>query len=1004
MGNFVSRKSFALLSYLVLREEPHAREHLAGLLWGEMPERRAKANLRMALYNLRKLLPGYLMVTRTTAAFDREQPYWLDVEAFESELYAPEQIAGLRAAIELYRGEFLEDLYVEAAPDFEVWLLEQREYLRLSFLRALEKLAVQYVNRGDWVESIKVYRRLLSVDPLREDVHRRLMRTLARAGRYDAALEQYEICRQLLREELHVEPMPETTDLYERIRMVRSQPYPHNLPAHLTPFIGREEELGEITKLLRDPTCRLITLVGPGGIGKSRLALQAAAHVSHEGAFLEGVYLVPLASVRRAKLLASAIADALQLSFQGPKELDLQLLNYLRNKEILLVLDNFEHLIEGGTGLLTEVLTNAPKVKLLITSRQRLNLHQEWLLEIQGLRFPKSSPDSSPARAIVWEEAENYAAVQLFTERARRVQSNLFLSETERFAVVRICQLVEGMPLGIELAAPWVRTLSCQRIAKEIERGLRLLATSLRDVPERHRSMQAMFDHSWRFLSAEERSVIKRLSVFRGGFRREAARQVAGASLPILSALVDNSFLHRDPSGRYEMHELLRQYAAEKLSAMPQEKEKAHNLHCDNFASFLHHRADHLKGEKQADALGKIRPEIDNIRAAWRWAVERSRVEAIWKSLECLWGFYELRGWFREGEGTFRSAANTLAGTAGELDEMGEEFRLILGAVLARWGWFCWRIGRYIRSKEVLHEGLTLLRRAGSGARREVSFSLQQLGIIGWYLGEYLKSRQLWRESLAISREVGDQFISALSLMGLAFAAHSLGEYTEAKQWYQESLAGFRANNDQRGLANVLVWAGGRFHLGQGEFREAERRLRQGMAICKQIKDSFGIALALTHLGLLVHVKADYLEAKRLHQESLEIFKEIGDQWGAACALTGLGYATCSLGEHEGSDRHFREAIKIAVKIGTLPVALDALAGLGTLLGAGEQEQMERALGLLIFVLHHSASSHETKNKAARLFAEMEVELAPQVVSAAQKRGQANTLEAVVEEILGESQ
>jgi predicted ATPase/DNA-binding SARP family transcriptional activator len=969
-----------------------------------MPEERAKANLRMALYNLQNLFPGYLAITRTTASFNRERPYWLDLEAFHSRLAAAEgQAAGLRAAMELYRGDFLEDLYVESAPDFDAWLVEQREHLRLSFGQGLERLAEHYANQGDWIASVEGYRRLLALDALREDIHRRLMLILARAGRYDSALAQYEICCRLLREELGVEPAPETTALYLRIQIARSRPRPHNLPLETADIIGREAELGKIASLLGESACRLITLVGPGGIGKTDLALHAAADKSREGMFLEGVYFVPLASVSSSDLLAAAIADAIQLAFQGPADPKVQLLQYLRNKEMLLVLDNFEHLNEGGARFVMDILAKTADVKLLVTSRERLSLREEWLLEIQGLRFPRSSSDSSRHGMIIAEEAENYAAMRLFTDRARRVQSDFSLSETERAAVARICQLVDGIPLGIELAASQARTLSFKKIAEEIERGLGVLATSFRDVPDRHRSMQAVFDQSWGLLSAVERNVFKKSSVFRGGFTRDAAQQVAGASLPVLSALVDKSFLHRDPSGRYEVHELLRQYAEEKLRAVHQEWENAQNLHCGYFASFLQHMEHQLKGGKQVEALQDLGAEIDNLRAAWRSAVDGRRMEEIGKALEGLFVFYELRDWFREGEETFRNAASRLGEVGEEPVDAGLGSTIVLGAILVRWGWFCWRLGRFRESSEILRESLQVLGQGGSGARREMGLALVQLGMVRWHLGDYEESQHFMRDGLDISREVRDQFIQSLSLMALSLVTHSMGKYAEAKQWQEECLAQFRMNNDQRGLVSSMVWSGGRIHLALGEFEQGEHLLNEGMTIWQGLKDNFHRALALTHLGILAYLRTDYSKAKQLHQESMEIFKEIGDQWGVAYALNGLGYATGALGERDAAENHFCEALKIAFEIETLPVAMEALVGLATLLHTGNQRETERALEWLEFVRQHPASSYETKVKAEQLITEIEEMLPARVVKAAQSRGQADKLEVLVEEILGKS-
>ena len=314
----------------------------------------------------------------------------------------------------------------------------------------------------------------------------------------------------------------------------QSRPAP-GLPRPPTPLIGREPELATLNRLLCDPQCRLLTLAGPGGIGKTRLALELAS--TQRAQFPDGVFFVPLVSLSLPEFIAPAIRSALGLSSSSPLDPKEQLLNHLRQKSLLLVLDNLEHLLEG-VGLLAELLEQAPGVKLLVTSRERLNMQGEWLFDLQGLPVP-------PLDQV--DRAEEYSAVALFVQSARRAQVGFELSAEERPWVARICQLVEGMPLAIELAAAWVRLLSCREIAQEIERNLDFLSTSARDLPERHRSMRAVFDHSWQMLSAEEQRVLRALSVFRGGFLREAAEQVTGASLSLLSALVTRSLVHRTP-------------------------------------------------------------------------------------------------------------------------------------------------------------------------------------------------------------------------------------------------------------------------------------------------------------------------------------------------------------------------------------------------------------------------------------------------------------------------
>ncbi len=405
-----------------------------------------------------------------------------------------------------------------------------------------------------------------------------------------------------------------------------------HLPIPATPFVGRVEELSSIATLLADPNCRLLTLVGSGGIGKTRTALQAAA--LQMPFFAEGVYFVSLNPTISTDLLAAAVASALQLSLYGSEDPSLQIVSYLREKQMLLVMDNFEHLLEG-TRLLIEILQVATGVKFLITSRQRLNVHEEWVLELEGLSFP----DGHRADPL-----ESYSAVQLFVQRARQVKSNFSLSRHAE-AVKTICQRVEGMPLGLELAATWLRAMSCQQIAVQMEGGLDFLSTPLRNIPERHRSLRAVFDQSWNLLTPAEKDVLMRLSVLRSGFDVKAAEQIAGTSLFLLAGLIDKSLIRLNASGRYDIHELLRQYAADKL-AEAGEIDNAADRHLNYFINLADQAERCLFGSEQVLWFDRLEAEFDNLRTALAWS---TKSEAGLHLAASLGWFFTERSYWKEG-------------------------------------------------------------------------------------------------------------------------------------------------------------------------------------------------------------------------------------------------------------------------------------------------------------------------------------------------------------------
>jgi predicted ATPase/DNA-binding SARP family transcriptional activator len=1095
VSGFVSSKVPALLCYLAVTGRPHFRPALAALLWGELPDADAAANLRQALANLRRLLEPHLLITRQTVAFNAAAPYSLDTQSFERELAAlgkledahaalalpsADLLDALQRAVDRYAGDFLAGLRVRDAPTFEEWMLAQQERLRELAQRALHVLATQHAARGEYSAAIASVTRLLALDPWREEAHRQLMLLLARNGQRAAALTQYEVCRRVLRDELGVEPMPETTALYERIRTAlpagRSA-----VPIAPTVLVGREAERADLARRLADPACRLVTIGGPGGIGKTRLALQTAADLGER--FLHGVCVVQLASVGRAGLLAAAIANALQLVLSGRAPPQAQLFNYLREKELLLVLDNFEHLIEGGADLLAEIIWQAPEVKLLVTSRERLRVQGEWLLELGGLAYPDDRrreprttqrvPDRAPQTGDVSRvtsdvtpdtrhpapgtsvDLEQYSAVELFIQRARSVYAGFAPSPADMRAVVRICRLVEGMPLGIELAAAWVRVLACEEIAQELERNLGFLSTSLRDAPERHGSMRAVFDYSWQFLSAEERRVLRRLSVFRAGFTRAAAAGVLSFELRVMSwehhtlkletqdselltllaSLIDKSLLRKVEAGRYELHELIRQYAAEKLAESPEERAQTYERHCAYYTHLLQQQEQALAGAMQKQAIELIDAEIENVRVAWQWAAANGRHDLIGMALEGLYLFYERRSWFQEGADAFGQAVERFDGDEAALETAAAELTLTLGRLIVRQGVFSTRLSLFKPSRELLRRGLTLLRRhpahadvalaltfLGTAAwalgefgearrcceqslalcratndRRGQAQALNMLGAVANTLGEYADARRLHQESLVIRRAIDDRRGIAVTLNNLANAAWELGEYDEAERCYQESLAVYRQLGDRSGIANTLLNVADIARL-RGTYAEAQQMFQECLAMFRATGERYGMAYALSYQGNVVGLLGDYSRARGLLDESLALYREIGSQEGIATTLGYLGEVACASGSLSQAREYFCEALRIAIESESRPAALLNVVGMAELLI--RQGRAEQAAELLAHPLSHPASDNYTRDRASRLRVDLEAALSPESVGAALARGQPRPFDDVVAALL----
>jgi predicted ATPase/DNA-binding SARP family transcriptional activator len=973
------RRTMALLIYLALTGRPHSREALATLLWPENDAESARSHFRRELFRLKQLTgPEPLLIDREQVALKPEAELEVDVLCFRRHLqtvaahgHAPGHLCSschseLTKAIALYDEAFLTGFNLPDSPTFDEWQFFQGEELRQQMAGALQALIAWHETQGDAAPALPLARRWLSFDALHEEAHRALMRLYSHAGQYAAALRQYETCARLLDEELGIEPDPETTALYEQIR-ARQLPAPESarpavdvrppapaeppsparaarqaaLPVESTPFVGRSRELAELAAILGDPAGpRLVSLVGPGGIGKTRLAIeaawQAAPHFDGAAAF------VSLAPLDDPEQLAPAIARALNVELLANEDAVEILVGYLRGQRLLLVLDNFEHLREGAP-LLATLLQAAPDIRLLATSRERLNLSGELVYALEGLGFPQQ-PQSDAYRAVL-----GFEAMMLLLQRVQLVRPGYEPeSPAELAELSRICRLLQGVPLALVLAAGWFELLSPAEIAAEITRNLDFLESDMRDLPPRQRSVRAVFNASWRLLDEPARQALTRLSIFRGSFTREAAEAAGGASLVLLRRLVNQSWLQR-VADHYQVHELLRQYAEEQLRAQPGRWEEARERHADYYATWLTEQVEQLKGRNQQAAFAATGAARDNLFLAWEWWVERGQFSRlVGELLPGLYRWHEtharasllfgyLRGalaalpadaapalrasllaalgaFYRDGHPIrFSVMAHVTPAHADEINEAWQLVREEPDALPDYWSLvLAGAYGTVVDAEAALLRLEQLLARLREQERRwAIAFTLQQIVFV--MLGR-LESEEHTQQAAAyldeafhLFQELGDKREGAYTLRLRGYLHRILQDFEEAIHQWQAAHRTLQDAGDQV-ISTELDWQIGDAYLEMGDYQTAFAQYRR---MSERALASNNLRLASRVLSKESYEAARYgdLEhAEKTRRQSLAIAEQRNDTFGVAWYCWEMGELLRLRGEPQAAREWYERA------------------------------------------------------------------------------------------------
>jgi predicted ATPase/DNA-binding SARP family transcriptional activator len=950
--SLATRKVASLLAYLALHPKPHPRETIATLFWGDSSDEHARRSLRTALATLRKQVgPESLLTGRETVQFNPRQAFWVDAIAFQA--HAKEFLAANDSMMvvntDMYQGPLL------AGFDDE-WIPPERERLRALYLEVLLHLTQRFRTQGEYPRAIETARRVLATDAANERAQQQIMSCYLAVGDREGALKQYAECRSALRAELAVEPSPETEALFQRIKHITArrpslESANTNLPIPLTSFIGRTRELALLKELLI--TTRLLTLTGVGGCGKTRLAIQMATDVI--GQFSDGVWWVELAGVSDASLLPHVVRKVLGLSETPGIAVPDLLISHLRSKRLLLVLDNCEHLVAACAQLAETILSHCPDVQILATSREMLGISGEVARLVPSLSLPIEDVTLSSEALLQWE------GIRLFVERAMAAHREFAVTPENMGAIARVCRQVDGMPLAIELAAARIRTLSVEQIAARLDDCFHLLTLGSRTALPRQQTLRMTMDWSHDLLSQPERIVLRRLSVFAGGFTLEAAEAVCAGDevqsaqmLDLLTRLVDKSLVVTEylaADTRYRLLETIRQYAGEKLIEAG-EKGSIRDQHLRFFLRLAEVAERKLQGRNQVEWLNRLDRERANLRAALGWSNRESDNAAGLRLAASMWRFWFMRGEFGEGR---------------------------------RW----------------LEE--TLARIDASLRTTERAYALTALGCLIWMQGRQPNAvaRALFESSAAIYQELGDTRGIAYSLLWRSHLATELPDSHLARSLAEESVRLFRTTGDRWGLAQSLFTLG-RAERVAGDHAVSLPHYEESVAIFREVGDRWGIGLALSHLGWLAFYRADYVLASSLFKERLTIGRELGFKQFIGMALDSLGRVAYRTGDYGQARTLFEEGLLVHQEMGSMVGIRESLRGLSELVGM--QGQPQRAVHLLAAAEALSdavgAPFLARRTDSERAVAALRAQLDEATFSLAWAEGRAMTLEQAIAEAL----
>ena len=854
-----SRPAQSLFAYLILHAgTTHRREKLAGMLWPDSLEETARDNLRHALWRVRKALPAsqkstveYFLTDDLSIAFNASANYWLDATQLEklSENTSTDELMKVLSA---YQGELLPGFYDE-------WVVLEREHLNSIFEHHMARLLVRLQDEQRWLDILDWAERWISLGQEPEPAYRALMTAHATKGDMSRVAATYERCVKSLKE-FGIEPSEQTKALYRNLKSGKDTDVPNSvtitikpvekeisshIPVPLTSFIGREKELKEIARLLS--SSRLLTLTGPGGVGKTRLAIQTANDSIKK--YKDGVFWVSLVGLSDENLIPQEISQSLNVREISNEHLMETIKVHLKPKEILLVIDNCEHLIRDCAQYVEQLLAACPRLKILATSIEALGLFNETIWQVPSLSLPETQGSLS------LKELQEFASIKLFNQRASIAKAGFVLNEGNATSVAQICHRLDGIPLAIELAAARIKMLTVEEIGARLDDRFSLLTAGSRTAIPRHQTLRATIDWSHDLLTVPERILFRRLAVFAGGFTLDAAEAVCSLGelkrndiLDSLGRLVDKSLVIVEADletreTRYRLLETIRQYALEELAGIGEARE-VRDQHLDFFVRLAEKAEANTFGAESVRYSKRRNQELDNTRAAMDWSIQSRQTIATFRLAAAMSNF-----WF------------------GGLNDIGFQ-----RSSISEW-------------HGILNKALS----SPEGLERtaERAKALNSSGFFYWAGMSPVSPRREIEEALSIGRELGDDAVVAQALCNLGLIDSIQGNYAQARSFLQHGLDLFRELGPERKTeylyAQIVL---GDVAMYQDDLPEARMLYEQCSGTLREIRDGNFLAYVVRRLGQLAWHQGEFEKATELCKESLKLDLELGDERAVIACLS----------------------------------------------------------------------------------------------------------------------